>query len=59
MADSMEMMILAIIGPALHCAWHLSEWDQTILTVSVFLGKYLIYYQIICKISASHFLKPD
>ncbi|RXG59098.1 Synaptic vesicle 2-related protein [Armadillidium vulgare] len=41
MADSMEMMILAIIGPALHCAWHLSEWKQAFLTTSVFLGMML------------------
>lgn len=38
MADSMEMMILAILSPALHCDWHLSEWKQAFLTTSVFIG---------------------
>ncbi|XP_071528788.1 synaptic vesicle 2-related protein isoform X4 [Panulirus ornatus] len=41
MADSMEMMILAILGPALHCDWHLSEWKQALLTTSVFIGMML------------------
>ncbi|MPC95490.1 Synaptic vesicle 2-related protein [Portunus trituberculatus] len=39
MADSMEMMILAILGPALHCDWHLSEWRQAFLTTAVFIGE--------------------
>ncbi|XP_045607807.1 synaptic vesicle 2-related protein [Procambarus clarkii] len=41
MADSMEMMILAILGPALHCDWHLSEWKQAFLTTAVFIGMML------------------
>ncbi|XP_050728587.1 synaptic vesicle 2-related protein-like [Eriocheir sinensis] len=41
MADSMEMMILAILGPALHCDWHLSEWRQAFLTTAVFIGMML------------------
>ena len=24
MADAMEMMILSILGPALHCEWHIT-----------------------------------
>ena len=24
MADAMEMMILSILGPALHCQWHIT-----------------------------------
>ncbi|XP_076043243.1 synaptic vesicle 2-related protein [Oratosquilla oratoria] len=41
MADSMEMMILSILSPALHCSWHLSEWKQASLTTAVFLGMML------------------
>ncbi|KAF2348196.1 Major facilitator sugar transporter-like [Trinorchestia longiramus] len=41
MADSMEMMILAILGPALRCSWHLSEWQQAAFTTAVFLGMML------------------
>lgn len=41
MADSMEMMILAMLGPALHCNWHLSQWKQAFLTTAVFIGMML------------------
>uniref|UniRef100_A0A6A7G839 Synaptic vesicle 2-related protein-like n=2 Tax=Hirondellea gigas TaxID=1518452 RepID=A0A6A7G839_9CRUS len=41
MADSMEMMILAILGPALRCSWHLTEWQQAAFTTAVFLGMML------------------
>ncbi|XP_018021873.1 synaptic vesicle 2-related protein [Hyalella azteca] len=41
MADSMEMMILAILGPSLRCTWHLSEWQQAGFTTAVFLGMML------------------
>ena len=40
MADSMELMILAILGPALRCAWHLSEWQQAAFTAAVFMGQW-------------------
>ena len=32
MADAMEMMILAILSPALHCDWNLPGWKQALLT---------------------------
>ena len=32
MADSMEMMILSIISPALKCAWRLPDWKQALIT---------------------------
>lgn len=38
MADAMEMMILSILGPALHCEWGLTGWQQALLTTVVFAG---------------------
>ncbi|CAG7731972.1 unnamed protein product [Allacma fusca] len=38
MADSMEMMILSILSPALHCTLGIDEYQQAFLTTSVFLG---------------------
>ncbi|CAG0915694.1 unnamed protein product [Notodromas monacha] len=38
MADSMEMMILSILAPALHCEWGLSQWRQAFMTTMVFMG---------------------
>ncbi|EFX74666.1 hypothetical protein DAPPUDRAFT_199755 [Daphnia pulex] len=38
MADSMEMMILSIISPALKCDWRLPDWKQALVTTGVFLG---------------------
>jgi hypothetical protein len=32
MADSMEMMILSIISPALKCDWRLPDWKQALIT---------------------------
>jgi len=32
MADAMEMMILSILGPALHCEWLVPPWQQALLT---------------------------
>ncbi len=32
MADSMEMMILSIISPAIKCAWQLPDWKQALIT---------------------------
>ena len=50
MADSMEMMILSILAPALHCSWNLSGWQQAILTTVVFAGMMLSsgYWGKIC-----------
>ncbi|KAF5303605.1 hypothetical protein FQA39_LY09852 [Lamprigera yunnana] len=41
MADSMEMTILSILSPALHCHWHLSRYQQALTTTVVFLGMML------------------
>ena len=32
MADAMEMMILSILAPALHCDWLLNEWQKALIT---------------------------
>ena len=32
MADSMEVMILSILSPALHCDWGISQYKQAMLT---------------------------
>ncbi|XP_064618538.1 synaptic vesicle 2-related protein-like isoform X1 [Lineus longissimus] len=41
MADAMEMMILSILSPALHCAWRLEGWKQALTTTVVFCGMML------------------
>ncbi|KAL4223272.1 hypothetical protein ACF0H5_016744 [Mactra antiquata] len=38
MADAMEMMILSILSPALHCDWQINEWKQALITTIVFCG---------------------
>ncbi|KAM9517129.1 synaptic vesicle 2-related protein-like isoform 1-T1 [Salvelinus alpinus] len=38
MADAMEMMILSIISPQLHCEWMLPSWKVAMLTSVVFIG---------------------
>jgi hypothetical protein len=38
MADAMEMMILSILAPALHCDWLLNEWQKALITTVVFCG---------------------
>ncbi|WAR02689.1 SVOP-like protein [Mya arenaria] len=38
MADAMEMMILSILSPALHCDWQINEWKQAFITTIVFCG---------------------
>ncbi|MEE6511972.1 hypothetical protein FKM82_018885, partial [Ascaphus truei] len=38
MADAMEMMILSILGPQLHCEWRLPSWQVALLTSVVFVG---------------------
>jgi hypothetical protein len=32
MADSMEMTILSILSPALHCDWHITRYQQALTT---------------------------
>lgn len=41
MADSMEMTILSILSPALHCEWHISQYQQALTTTIVFMGMML------------------
>ncbi|RUS85870.1 hypothetical protein EGW08_006354 [Elysia chlorotica] len=38
MADSMEIMLLSILGPVLSCQWGLKPWEQALLTTMVMLG---------------------
>jgi len=54
MADAMEMMILSILGPALHCDWMVPPWQQALLTtVSIrsFIN-FLDSFELISKLSA-------
>ena len=46
-ADAMEMMLLSVLAPALHCHFHITQLQQASLTTVVFLGKScsLIYYE--------------
>uniref|UniRef100_A0A0K0G002 Putative transporter (inferred by orthology to a C. elegans protein) n=1 Tax=Strongyloides venezuelensis TaxID=75913 RepID=A0A0K0G002_STRVS len=41
MADSMELMILSIISPALECEWGISSMEQAMITTVVFSGMFL------------------
>lgn len=41
MADSMEMTILSILSPSLHCDWHITRYQQALTTTVVFLGMML------------------
>lgn len=38
MSDSMEMMVLSILAPALSCEWEISRWEKALLTTVVFIG---------------------
>ncbi|KAM9823124.1 synaptic vesicle 2-related protein isoform 2-T2 [Syngnathus typhle] len=38
MADAMEMMILSILAPQLHCEWRLPSLEVAFLTSAVFIG---------------------
>lgn len=39
MADAMEMMILSILAPQLHCEWQLPSWQVALLTSVGDLGR--------------------
>uniref|UniRef100_T1GU02 Major facilitator superfamily (MFS) profile domain-containing protein n=1 Tax=Megaselia scalaris TaxID=36166 RepID=T1GU02_MEGSC len=41
MADSMEMTILSVIGPSLHCDWGITRYQQALTTTIVFMGMML------------------
>ncbi|KAK2147333.1 hypothetical protein LSH36_558g00031 [Paralvinella palmiformis] len=38
MADSMELMVLSILGPELLCQWQISTTEEAFLTTIVFMG---------------------
>ncbi len=49
MADAMEMMILSILAPALHCDWLLNEWQKALITMVRLRNKFkmnLIYLNL-------------
>ena len=33
MADSMEMMVISILAPALQCEWSLNSWQKALVTM--------------------------
>lgn len=35
MSDSMEMMVLSVLGPALSCDWDVTEWQKATMTVVI------------------------
>lgn len=41
MADSMELTILSFLGPALHCEWGITRYQQALTTTIVFVGMML------------------
>ncbi|XP_063067142.1 synaptic vesicle 2-related protein-like [Engraulis encrasicolus] len=41
MADAIEMMILSVLGPQLHCEWRLPSWEVAFITSVVFIGMML------------------
>ena len=53
LSDAMEMMILSILAPALHCHWQISQVQQASLTTVVFLGEkffYLYFLSLKCDV---------
>ena len=38
LSDSMEIMVLAVLGPALECTWNISKTSVALITTCVFLG---------------------
>ena len=38
MADAMEMMMLAVLAPAVQCLWALSSYEEALITTVVFIG---------------------
>ena len=45
-ADAMEMMILSVLAPALHCHWQITQYQQASLTTVVFLGKKIVEIEL-------------
>ena len=48
MCDSLELLLLAILAPAIHCLWHLSSWEEAFITTvsvhNIALGIYIMMY---------------
>ena len=40
-ADAMEMMMLAVLAPAVQCLWSLSSYQEAMITTVVFVGMML------------------
>lgn len=40
MSDAMELMVLSILAPALHCEWGISTVEQAMITTCVFSGTF-------------------
>ncbi|KAK2574408.1 Synaptic vesicle 2-related protein [Acropora cervicornis] len=38
MCDSLELLLLSILAPTIHCLWHLSSWEEALITTIVFVG---------------------
>lgn len=32
MCDSLELLLLSILAPTIHCLWHLSSWEEAFIT---------------------------
>lgn len=43
MADTMEIMVLSILAPALSCEWSIEPWEEAFMTSIVFFGKLLTH----------------
>ena len=50
MADAMEMMMLAVLAPAVQCLWSLSSYQEAMITTVVFVGMMIgsSPYGVIC-----------
>ena len=44
-ADAMEMMLLSVLAPALHCHWQITQLQQASLTTVVFFGKFCFLFK--------------
>ena len=40
-ADAMEIMLLAVLGPAVQCLWLLSNYEEAMIATVVFVGMML------------------
>lgn len=38
MCDSLELLLLSVLAPTIHCLWHLSSWEEAFITTTVFVG---------------------